>query len=135
MIQTPNFLYVEDDMNSRMVLNVLISRVMGYESLTIFEDSEDFETRVRALDPKPNIIFLDIQITPLDGYEMLQVLRSIPDYQDATIVAMTANVMSHDVEQLKQVGFDSLIGKPIVKNMFPQLIERIVSGEDVWFIP
>ena len=135
MNQSPTFLYVEDDMNSRMVLDVLMTRIMEYSALTIFEDSQDFETRVSALDPAPNIIFLDIQIAPLDGYEMLKILRALPAYQDAIIIAMTANVMSHDVEQLKGVGFNSLIGKPIVKDIFPQLVERILSGEDVWYIP
>ena len=135
MINDPKFLYVEDDMNSRMVLDVLIRRVMGYKDLTIFVDSNDFENRVIELDSKPNVIFLDIQINPYNGYEMLKMLRAMPEYQDAIIIAMTANVMSHDVEQLKNVGFNGLIGKPIVKDIFPELVERIVSGEDVWYIP
>jgi len=135
MIDNPIFLYVEDDPNSRMVLEVLIKRVMGYKDLTIFADSKDFESRVLALDTKPNVIFLDIQIGPYDGYEMLKMLRAMPDYQDTIIIAMTANVMSHDVEQLKKVGFDSLIGKPIVKDIFPELVDRILSNEDVWYIP
>lgn len=135
MIQNPIFLYVEDDTNSRMVLKVLINRVLGYDTLTIFEDSQDFEARIKSLDPIPNIIFLDIQITPLDGYQLLDILRASPIYQDAKIIAMTANVMSHDVEQLKSVGFDGLIGKPLMKDIFPQLVDQIVSGENVWYVP
>lgn len=135
MNDKPHFLYVEDDPNSRMVIKVLINRVMGYDQLTIFEDSDNFAAHIRGLDPKPNIIFLDIQITPIDGYAMLDILRHTPGYENATIVAMTANVMSHDVEELKASGFDGLIGKPIVQNMFPQLVERILSGENVWFVP
>jgi two-component system, sensor histidine kinase len=133
-IQNPIFLYVEDDYRSRIVLQVLIERVMGYR-LILFEDSEDFEAKISKLEPKPNIIFLDIQIGPIDGYAMLSILRKHPDYQNVTIIAMTANVMSHDVEKLKAAGFTGLIGKPVVKEIFEQLMEGIFAGEAIWYVP
>lgn len=133
--QPPVFLYVEDDMASRQVVKVLITRVMKYEHLHVFENSADFMTRIHALNPKPTLIFLDIQMRPHDGYQVLSMLRQDPDFAHTTIIAMTANVMSHDVEQLKSAGFDGLIGKPIDNTIFPQLVSRIVSGESIWFLP
>ena len=131
----PIILYVEDDAKSRTIVKILFEKIMGYSNLTIFADSEDFQTRITGLDPKPNVIFLDIQIHPLDGFEMLKILRQNDTYRDAIVIAMTANVMSHDVEKLKEIGFDGLIGKPLVKAAFPELVERIIKGESVWFIP
>ena len=131
----PHFLYVEDDMRSRKVVELLLSRVMGYEHVTTFEDSANFMERVRALPTIPDVIFLDVQIKPHDGYAMINMLRSDPTYQKATIIAMTANVMSHDVEQLQQVGFSGLIGKPILKENFPDLVKKLLAGESVWYIP
>ena len=134
-IENPTFLYVEDDYRSRMVLQVFIERVMHYDSLTMFEDSSDFEAKVLALEPKPNVIFLDIQISPISGYQMLEILRRLPAYEKTIVIAMTANVMSHDVEQLKAAGFTGLIGKPLVKEVFTPLVERILAGESVWYVP
>ena len=131
----PSFLYVEDDKMSRMVMQTLITRVLKFQNLVIFEDSRDFIQRVHALDCIPQVIFLDVQIHPHDGYEMLHMLRSDPTYQDSIIIAMTANVMSHDVEQLKQAGFSGLIGKPIMKDIFPDLVDKILQGQSVWFVP
>jgi CheY-like chemotaxis protein len=51
------------------------------------------------------------------------------------VIAMTANVMSHDVEHLKKAGFSGLIGKPILKEVFPQLVKNILNGEAVWYVP
>ncbi|MCL4256261.1 MAG: response regulator, partial [Anaerolineae bacterium] len=85
--------------------------------------------------PKPTLIFLDIQMRPHDGYQVLSMLRQDPDFAHTTIIAMTANVMSSDVDQLKAAGFDGLIGKPIDNTIFPQLVSRIVSGEAIWFLP
>jgi CheY-like chemotaxis protein len=131
----PHFLYVEDDMSSRKVVELLLTKVMGYREVTIFEDSANFMERVRALPQVPDVIFLDVQITPHDGYEMIKMLRSEPAYQEAKIIAMTANVMSHDVEQLQQVGFSGLIGKPVLKENFADLVKKLLGGESVWYVP
>jgi hypothetical protein len=48
---------------------------------------------------------------------------------------MTANVMVHDVDELRRTGFSGLIGKPIMKDNFPELLKRILEGQSVWFIP
>ena len=135
IIQQPKFLYVEDDMMSRRVMSTLLTRIMKFESVTIFEDSSDFMGRVQSLPEKPNIIFLDVQIGPHDGYEMLGMLRESGEFEDAIIIAMTANVMSHDVEKLQEAGFTGLIGKPIIKEIFPSLVEKILEGEKIWYVP
>ena len=131
----PAFLYVEDDAFSQQVLAMILTRIMGYSKLTQFEDSKDFMERLKALPEKPGIIFLDIQVQPLNGYEMLKLIRSDPDFQDCKVVAVTANIMPSDVSHLQQVGFDSLIGKPLVHKVFPELVRKILAGEQIWYIP
>ena len=128
-------LYVEDDNFSRKVMDVLCLDVLGIQKFTTFEDSENFLERALALPEKPNLIFLDIQMRPVDGYEMLKQLRSCSDHKETTVIALTANVMAHDVDQLKNVGFDGLIGKPIMEEVFAEQIETIANGDPVWYIP
>ncbi|MBC7871811.1 MAG: response regulator [Chitinophagaceae bacterium] len=134
-VQEPVFVYVEDDLPSRQIVKVLLTRVMKFSNLTLFEDSGNILSRLEGLNPPPTVFFLDIQMKPHDGYEVLHLLRGDRRYASATIIAMTANVMSNDVEQLKKEGFDGLIGKPIIKDTFPQLVERILEGKPVWFVP
>jgi hypothetical protein len=43
--------------------------------------------------------------------------------------------MSHDIEQLREAGFSGLIGKPILKEIFPELVEKLLAGESVWYVP
>ena len=112
----PVFLYVEDDKPSRRVIEVLIRSVLGYSDITVFENSENFMQRINDLPCQPDVIFLDVQMAPCDGYEMLAMLRSDPRFANTTIIAMTANVMSYDVDKLRQGGFTGLIGKPIMKD-------------------
>jgi CheY-like chemotaxis protein len=131
----PVFLYVEDDMPSRRVIEVLIRSVLGYKNITVFEYSENFMQRVNALPCLPDVIFLDVQMKPYDGYQILEMLRSDPRFADTIIIAMTANVMSYDVDKLRREGFTGLIGKPVMKESFPDLVRRILAGEAIWYIP
>jgi CheY-like chemotaxis protein len=131
----PSFLYVEDEIFSRQVLEMILTRIMGYSKLTLYEDSKDFMERLKELPEKPAIIFLDIMVQPLTGYEMLKLIRSDPELQECKVVAVTANIMPSDVTRLQQMGFDSLIGKPLVHKVFPELVRKILAGEQVWYIP
>lgn len=131
----PFFLNVEDDTYSREVLALLLSKVMGFQQVAFFENSENFMERLQALPQVPDVIFLDIQIRPQNGYELLDMLRSEPRYQHCKIIALTASVMVQDVKRLQDAGFDGLIGKPIANKVFARLVNNILAGEPVWYIP
>ncbi|MBI5959702.1 MAG: response regulator [Chloroflexi bacterium] len=130
----PTFLYVEDDQLSREIMRMLITRVMGYSNLTMFDENSNFLERLHALPSVPDVIFLDIQMQPYSGYEMLNMLRSDPTFQQSKIIAMTASVMATDVQAFKTAGFDGLIGKPIMRLVFPELLRQVLAGESVWFV-
>ncbi len=134
-IPNPAFIYVEDDLPSRQIMSILFRRVLNLSNVRIYENSANLVDKLADLHPLPAIFFIDIQMKPHDGYEVLHMLRANPFYANSTIIAMTANVMSHDVEKLKAAGFDGLIGKPIDQALFPQHVSRILQGQPLWFIP
>jgi len=130
----PVFLYVEDDAFSREIMKLMVVTVMKYPNMTILSDNQDFMDKVRALPAVPTVIFLDIQMKPHSGYDMLKMLRSDKQYDKSQVIAMTANVMASDLEELKAAGFNGLIGKPIMRQVFPDLLKQILDGQSVWFI-
>lgn len=134
MNESPSILYVEDNATSRDVMEVLLNYVLGYNDVTIWDNSADFMERVCALRHKPNLILLDIHMQPIDGFAMLAALREDAEYRNITTVAVTASVMNEEIRLLKQAGFDGGIAKPIQQHIFPSLIERLLKGEKVWHI-
>ncbi len=130
----PFVLCVEDDPQSREVLQVMLHQVMGFSRLELLADSRHFADRVAMLQEKPSLVLLDIQVKPLDGYGMLEVLRQHPGWQDVCVVALTANVMQNQVERMKQAGFAGLISKPIMRKKFPELLHKILAGESIWYV-
>jgi len=130
----PVVLYVEDNPASRRIVRMLLQNRLKYEHVTIFQNSDDFEARVLALEPIPDIIFLDIHLKPLDGFEMLKVLRGLAPFEKTKIVALTASVMNNEVEQLRSAGFDGCFSKPIDLDTFEDNLHRALAGENIWEI-
>jgi CheY-like chemotaxis protein len=132
MSSNPAILYVEDDRQSRKLMEMLFKSRMQLSHVTILEDSEDFMLHVDALNPKPDIILLDIHVKPYSGFEMLAMLRKLDWSQKTPIIALTASVMNEEIQQLINAGFNGCIGKPIDIKTLPDAIERILSGEAIW---
>jgi CheY-like chemotaxis protein len=130
----PVILYVEDDPQSRKLMSMLLKGRMKLPHVTILEDSENFQAHVEALDPKPDIILLDIHMKPINGFEMLTLLREYDWVENTPIVALTASVMSEEVQRLRSIGFDGCLAKPIDLQTFPETLERILDGETIWRI-
>jgi CheY-like chemotaxis protein len=134
MIKQPVILYVEDDSLSREVMQMLLVEGYGLRNLSIFEDSEDFSSRVQALSPVPDLVLLDIHVKPIDGFSMLNTLRTIDQFKSVPVVALTASVMGEEVQRLRAAGFSGAIAKPIDQDTFEDTLNLLLDGEQVWRI-
>ncbi len=132
--QTPVLVYVEDDEASITVMKTIVEKIMKLPTLHVLQSRADFVQQVKQLDPKPDIFLFDIQMKPYDGFELLSMIREDPEFHASKVVALTASVMSEEVARLKRRGFDGAIAKPLNIDAFPDLIARILKGENVWYI-
>lgn len=130
----PVILYVEDDMMSREVMTLLLKRRMKFEHVHVWEDSTDFANQLTTLSQKPDIIFLDIHMEPMDGFGMLEIIRANPDFAKIPVVALTASVMNEEVTLLRTKGFDGALAKPVDQRNFPDILKRLLNGEQIWRI-
>jgi CheY-like chemotaxis protein len=133
MPYSPVLLYVEDDPASIKVMKMIVEKVMKIQTLTVFQGSENFMEKLNTI-AAPDVFLLDIHMKPYDGYELLDMLRSDIRFRHSKVIAITASVMGEEVDRLKSKGFDGAISKPINITLFPNLIEKILKGEQVWYI-
>jgi CheY-like chemotaxis protein len=127
-------LYVEDDPKSRKVMELFLKFRMKIAHIAVFEESSNFPERVQALNPRPDMVFLDIHVKPHSGFEMLEMLRKLEHFQGIPIVALTASVMNEEVAMMRAAGFDGCFAKPIDVDMFENGIKSVLKGEQVWRI-
>jgi CheY-like chemotaxis protein len=132
--QQPVIVYVEDDEPSIRVMKMIVERVMNLETIHILRSSQNFLQQVKTLGATPDLILMDIQMRPHDGFELLSMLRHDAQFHRSKVVALTASVMNEQVMRLKNSGFDGAIAKPLNIHEFPNLVARIIRGESVWHI-
>jgi CheY-like chemotaxis protein len=81
--------------------------------------------RLFTSDPeKYDIIFMDVQMPEMDGYEATRQIRSsgAPRAGSIPIVAMTANVFKEDIEKCLEAGMNDHVGKPLD---FDEVLEKL----------
>jgi PAS domain S-box-containing protein len=115
-------LLVEDvEINREIVLALLEPTQMeidcaenGAEAVRIFSEAPD----------KYELIFMDVQMPEMDGYEATRRIRSLdtPKGKTVPIVAMTANAFRENVEECLAAGMNDHIGKPLD---FEKVIEKL----------
>jgi CheY-like chemotaxis protein len=61
------------------------------------------------------MIFMDVQMPEMDGYEATRRIRALdlPQAKDVPIIAMTANVFREDIEKCLTSGMNDHVGKPL----------------------
>jgi len=85
--------------------------------------------------PKPDIIFMDVQMPVLDGYRATHVIRHHEPYKVSSrqtpIVAMTASAIQGDREKCKKAGMDDYLAKPVKgKTLERMIIKWATSRRD-----
>ncbi|GBU23282.1 histidine kinase [Fibrobacteres bacterium R8-0-B4] len=86
----------------------------GAEAVRMFTEAPD----------KYDMIFMDVQMPEMDGYEATRRIRAlnVPKALTIPIVAMTANVFREDIDRCLEAGMNSHIGKPLD---FNELLEKL----------
>ena len=120
-------LVAEDHPVNQLVISTLIGRLGG--DLTVVGDGEE---AVSAFAMGPwDLVMLDIQMPRLDGYEAVAEIRKYEIAQRLSrtpIVALTANMMTHQVAGYRDAGFDDQLGKPIELRALAELMDRVRVG-------
>lgn len=93
----------------------------GKEALDRLETRSDIE-----------MIFMDINMPVMDGYEATSQIRKDDRYNNIPVVALTANAMQKDIDKAKETGMQEHLGKPIdVQALYGLLLKYITAKEDV----
>ncbi len=114
-------LLVEDNpINRKVVINLL--EKFGHQ-VTAAENG--LEALQICRETRFDLIFMDIQMPEMDGYEATMQFRATESIDDHTpIIAMTAHVLSGDIERCLACGMDAYIPKPIKTQELFETVER-----------
>jgi PAS domain S-box-containing protein len=114
-------LLVEDNMDAAESLALLL-RLEGHE-VRVAHDGP--AALAAARDYRPDIIFLDIGLPHMDGYEVARRLRQEEGDQHAVLVALTGYGQGEDRRRVEAAGFDAHLVKPADVNALRRLLAEL----------
>ncbi len=117
-------LIIEDnEKNMKLARDVL--QVRGYRTL----EAVTGEDGVRlALENKPDLVLMDIQLPGINGVEAFRQIRANAATAHIPIAALTASVTPTDRGEIMAAGFDAFLSKPINLKEFLETVKRLAGG-------
>lgn len=80
--------------------------------------------RLARLKPQPSLILLDVMTPGMDGYEVLQQLRALPETAGIPVVFLTALTDPADQQRGLLNGAAAYVSKPLVPAQLPGLVRQ-----------
>ena len=115
-------LYVEDNEMNRQIVRDLLKRT----TYTLVE-SQDGEAGVaKALEIRPDLILMDIQLPKMSGLDATRKLRAEAATANTPIVTITSFALSGDEQKAKEAGATAYLAKPYSPRDLLALIRKIL---------
>ena len=123
-------LLVEDNEINREIAGTLI-REMGIMVEEAVDGGEAVDKVMRSEEGYYDLIFMDIQMPVMDGYQAARAIRGLErrDVCRMPIIAMTANAFEEDVRAAIRAGMNAHFSKPIDLDALESLLSRYLNGE------
>jgi len=123
---------VDDEIHMRR----LIGRMLRGAGFNVIEAASGSEAlRLMTLDQhKPDLITCDISMPDMDGFEILEAIRSNPDLVDLPVIMLTAMGQLSDADRAKKMGANGYLTKPfsvlsLVKIVREQAMRPVAARE------
>jgi two-component system cell cycle response regulator DivK len=116
-------LIVEDnEKNMKLVRDILRHR--GHETLEAATGTEGVRL---AMERRPDLVLMDIQLPDIDGIAALGLIRAESALDRMPVLAISASVMPDEQQKIVASGFDAFITKPINLKAFQETVQRFLE--------
>ena len=126
MPETGRILIVEDNAVNLLIVRTIL-RKNGHEPLVA---KDGVEGAGMALEHRPALILMDIQMPRMDGVSAAREIWSDPEMRGVPIIALTANATDRMRETCLTEGFERVMIKPIDIAELARIVNGIVRPAD-----
>jgi CheY-like chemotaxis protein len=120
--EQPKILIVEDNKINMLLTKTLLKQIIPKS--IIYESVDGEKAIVKAIEINPDIIFMDIQMPLVNGYEATKQIRKLDLLKNTLIIALTAGTVVGEREKCIDAGMNDYLSKPIVKKTLKGILEK-----------
>ncbi|RKT00530.1 PAS domain S-box-containing protein [Flavobacterium sp. 123] len=116
---------VEDNSINMLLLKTILKNLFKESLIYEIKNGKDAVDQFETI--KPNIIFMDIQMPIMNGYEATKAIREFELGKTIPIIAITAGTEKEEREKCLNAGMDDYISKPILKGIIEETVLKWVK--------
>jgi twitching motility two-component system response regulator PilG len=121
-VKKNKILVVEDSPTTRKVITITLKQ-HGYSTM---EATDGLEAFSRLNEQRPDLILLDLILPKMDGYKILSIIKSNPEFKDIPVIMLTSKDGFLDKMKGKMAGSAAYLTKPFEPKRLMETIERIL---------
>ena len=116
---------IDDSKTIRKSAETLLSK----EGCNVLTAEDGFEALALIAKHKPDIIFVDIMMPRLDGYQTCTLIKNNRQFRDTPVIMLTSKDSIFDKARGRIVGSEEYLTKPFTRDDLLQAINRHAGGE------
>ncbi len=121
---------VDDSRSVRMTERNLLA-LLGHSEILEAVDGVDALAKLKEASYKVDLIISDINMPNMDGLQLVQQLRALPETKAVPIVMVTTEVGRETVQKAIQAGATAYLVKPFTAESFRQRLQQITGQPQV----
>jgi twitching motility two-component system response regulator PilG len=110
-LQGLKILVIDDSKTIRRTAETLLAK----EGCTVFTALDGFDALSKIADHHPDVIFVDIMMPRLDGYQTCAIIKNNSEFRDTPVVMLTSKDGLFDMARGRVVGSDQYLTKPFTR--------------------
>ncbi|HEY0091654.1 MAG TPA: response regulator [Flavobacterium sp.] len=124
MNEHPNIYYIDDDTDD---LRVFREAVHPIANVALFERGHDIIQALRKNAEKPKVIFIDLNMPMKSGYEVIQEIKEVNEWNEIPIVVLSTASDNISVTRSRDLGANYFIQKPTTLRKLRKAIEHTLA--------
>ena len=113
---------IEKNLRRAGIMNEVLHLDNGRKALDYFQNAGEFESVER---PECLLVLLDLNLPEVDGFEVLQQLKSKEETRTIPIIILTTTDNPREVERAYELGCNIYVTKPVVYESFAESIRKL----------
>ena len=122
-LQNLKVMIIDDSKTIRRTAETLLQR----EGCQVVSAVDGFDALSKIVDSNPDIIFVDIMMPRLDGYQTCALIKNNPNYQNVPVIMLSSKDGLFDQAKGKIVGSEQYLTKPFSKEELFEAINNHVA--------
>ena len=116
-------LIVDDNVDAADMLLMLLKR-KGYRTTAVYNGADALAAARRQM---PNVVLLDLGMPVMDGFQVAEHIRKLPEGDEVILIALTGWGLSEDRARTAAAGFDHHLVKPVTLKDLNAVITRCLG--------